>query len=226
MNRVEFMKELRAGIVKLPYQEAEAALEYYEEYFEEAGSENEERVIHELGDPKEVAAQIMRDFRNKEAEAGNVYDEKEVASNYSFTSSNSGFNINDIKLDENKGTKREPRSPMSSPIFIILMILAIPIALPLLLGAVGLLIGVEATIFAFGIVSFVLVAASIMSLIAGISTLGASFMTGLFIIGLAIIIFGFAIIVGIGVKYANKLVNGILLGGIWDLMTSRKYERG
>ncbi len=226
MNRVEFMKELRAGIVKLPYQEAEAALEYYEEYFEEAGPKNEERVIEELGDPKEVAAQIMRDFRNKEAEAGNAFDEKEVTSSYDFTSSTTGFNMNDIKLDDNKRAKRDSRSSMSSPVFIILMILAIPIALPLLLGAVGVLIGVEVTIFALGIVSFALVIASIVSLLAGISTLGASLMTGLFIIGLGIIIFGFAIIVGIGVKYANKLVNGILLGGIWDLMTSRKYERG
>ena len=225
MNRVEFMKELRAGIVKLPYQEAEAALEYYEEYFEEAGPKNEERVIEELGDPKEVAAQIMRDFRNKEAEAGNTFDEKEVASSYDFTSSTTGFNINDIKIDENKGTKRESRSPMSSPIFIILMILAIPIALPFVLGAIGVLIGVEVTIFALGIVSFVLTVASVMCLVAGISTLGASFMTGLFVIGLAIIIFGFAIIMGICVKFANKLVNVVLLGGIWDLMTTRKYER-
>ena len=192
MNRTDFMKELRAGIVKLPYQEAEAALEYYEEYFEEAGPDNESRVLDELGDPKVIAAQIMTDFHNREAENGSKSTDNEAASsydfshkqtqnNYDYTNSTGAFNIDDIKLQENKESKRDFKLPISSPVVIILLILAIPVVIPLLFGAIGVLIGVEVTIFALGVVSFILTVVGAFCLLAGIGTMGAQLMTGLFV---------------------------------------------
>ncbi len=241
MNRTDFMKELRAGIVKLPYQEAEAALEYYEEYFEEAGAENEERVLEELGDPKAIAKQIMEDFHNREAhqsESGssdefttkqskNNYDfsNKEYQAAHDFTSSAGSINLDDIKLQENKESRSNFKSLGSSPLVIILLIIAIPVIVPLLFGAIGVLIGIEVTIFALGIVSFVLSVAGVVCLMAGAATLGGQFMTGLFVIGIALAIFGFALIMGLVTKYANKFVNVFLLGSIKDLITNRSYGR-
>lgn len=64
MNKEQFMKELEK---KLPNEEKEAALTYYEEYFEEAGKENESQVILELGDISKIANQIMVNFIGKES---------------------------------------------------------------------------------------------------------------------------------------------------------------
>lgn len=236
MNRTDFMKELRAGIVKLPYQEAEAALEYYEEYFEEAGAENEERVLEELGDPRAIAKQIMEDFHNREAENGNEFTAKKSESSYDFsnkdyqtnndfTSGAGTINLDDIKLQENKESRSNFEAPGSSPLFIILLIIAIPVIVPLLFGAIGVLIGIEVTIFALGLVSFVLIVAGVVCLMAGAATLGGQFMTGLFVIGIALAIFGFALIMGLVTKYANKFINVFLLGSIKDLITNRSYGR-
>ena len=41
MNRSEFMAGLRKLLVSIPEDEREEALQYYEDYFEDAGPENE-----------------------------------------------------------------------------------------------------------------------------------------------------------------------------------------
>lgn len=74
MSKQEFMKELEALLAVLPAEEREEAIRYYDAYFEDAGAENEQAVINELGSADKVAAQLLRDFL-AEKEAG-VYTEK------------------------------------------------------------------------------------------------------------------------------------------------------
>ena len=59
MRREEFMKELEYLLRDLPVNEREDALAYYENYFDEAGVENESQVIQELGSPASVAEKIL-----------------------------------------------------------------------------------------------------------------------------------------------------------------------
>ena len=63
MNRNDYMAALRRALSILPEEERASALRYYEEYFDDAGPENEGRVIADLGDPQTVAAQILADYR-------------------------------------------------------------------------------------------------------------------------------------------------------------------
>ena len=65
MNKREFLEKLKKELFRLPAEEAEAAMEYYREYFDEAGPENEEKVAESLGSPKRVAAQIKADYAAK-----------------------------------------------------------------------------------------------------------------------------------------------------------------
>ena len=58
MNRDAFMNSLKELLADVPEAEREEALSYYEEYFEDAGAENEESVIASLGSPQKVAATI------------------------------------------------------------------------------------------------------------------------------------------------------------------------
>ena len=61
------MLELRERLNKLSSAEREAALSYYEEYFDEAGPEREQDVIRELGSPAALASRILADHAVKEA---------------------------------------------------------------------------------------------------------------------------------------------------------------
>ncbi len=72
MNRAEYMKELAYLLQDMPDSEKEEALQYYEDYFEDAGAENEEQVVAELGRPERLAA-IIREgvgngYENQDAE--------------------------------------------------------------------------------------------------------------------------------------------------------------
>ena len=60
MNREEFMKRLADLLAGLPYEERREALDYYENYFEDAGMEHEMDVIDELISPEHVAVEILR----------------------------------------------------------------------------------------------------------------------------------------------------------------------
>jgi len=69
MSRNEFIGELKKRLRKLPYDEIKEAVDYYEGYFDDAGEENEQAVLAELGSPSAVASQIIASFAVKEAEA-------------------------------------------------------------------------------------------------------------------------------------------------------------
>ena len=51
MNRREFIARLKEEISRLPQEEIEAAVEYYEEYFDEAGADKEQDVLETPGQP-------------------------------------------------------------------------------------------------------------------------------------------------------------------------------
>ena len=55
MNRKEFIDKLDYLLQDIEDIEREEALQYYEDYFDEAGSENESQVIKDLGSHERVA---------------------------------------------------------------------------------------------------------------------------------------------------------------------------
>lgn len=62
MNRKQYMAELAKRLKKLPDDEIDRALQYFEEYFEEAGADREREAIESLGTPQEAAEGIIRDI--------------------------------------------------------------------------------------------------------------------------------------------------------------------
>lgn len=66
MTKETYLNQLRHKLKKLPEEEIEAAIEYYTEYFDEAGEENSQSVIDELGSPASVASKILADFAVKD----------------------------------------------------------------------------------------------------------------------------------------------------------------
>lgn len=62
MTRLEFMKELESLLLDIPLDERSEALAYYNGYFDDAGEEQEEEIVKELGSPEKVAAIIKADL--------------------------------------------------------------------------------------------------------------------------------------------------------------------
>ena len=62
MNRVEYMTRLAAMLQDIPVEERQEAMKYYNDYFDEAGEENEEKVAAELDSPEKVAAAIKAEI--------------------------------------------------------------------------------------------------------------------------------------------------------------------
>lgn len=58
MSRREFMERLEKLLTGLPEEERKEALQYYSDYFDDAGKEHEEDVIRELISPENVASKI------------------------------------------------------------------------------------------------------------------------------------------------------------------------
>ena len=66
MNRIEFMEELSGLLQDIPEEDRMDALNYYNDYFDDAGAENEKNVIDELESPEKVAAKIKADREDPE----------------------------------------------------------------------------------------------------------------------------------------------------------------
>ena len=58
MSRVEFMRRLAELLADVSPAEREEAIQYYNDYFDDAGAENEQSVIASLGTPEELAKTI------------------------------------------------------------------------------------------------------------------------------------------------------------------------
>ncbi|MEY8516392.1 DUF1700 domain-containing protein [Lachnospiraceae bacterium 29-84] len=70
MRREDFMRQLEALLADVSQEEKEEALSYYQGYFEDAGAENEERILRELESPAKVAATIKADLNGGQGGAG------------------------------------------------------------------------------------------------------------------------------------------------------------
>ena len=66
MNRAAFMQQLESLLQNISPAERQEALQYYNDYFDDAGVENEEEVIENLGSPASIAENIINDLNGME----------------------------------------------------------------------------------------------------------------------------------------------------------------
>lgn len=70
MTRAEYLAHLQRYLKRLPAEDYEDAMEHFNEYFDEAGPNNEAQVIAELGSPKQAAREILDQLYEKKTETG------------------------------------------------------------------------------------------------------------------------------------------------------------
>lgn len=199
MDRKAFMRELEYLLQDISEDERQEALSFYENYFDEAGVENEQRVIQELGDPSRVAAIIKDGLQGK-------FDEHISSGNNGFSNDDyqQHFEVRDhVHSSKNRNRQSSKWKEMDSRDKIILCILAVIAFVPFsfsvignIFGAFGGLLGAGLSvisiffcmIFGFWIATFVLFAVGIILIVLGIIHLFTIPGAGLIYMGVGCII--------------------------------------
>ena len=182
MNRVEFMQQLERLLWDIPENDRLDAIAYYNDYFDEAGVDNEAQVIRELGSPGKVAAIIKADLNV----SGSSYTDRETEEKDMPERKEKGY----------QAPKQKRNIPW--PLIIILLIFASPVLVGVgggllggLLGIIGGLLGIVVAAIACG-VAFPI--AGIVCIAAGIIRIIISPAEGLITIGVGSLLLALGIL--------------------------------
>lgn len=179
MKREEFLDALKKRLSRLPDDELENVLNYYNEIFLDAGVENEEQTAKNLGSVDDIARQIYAD--NNISPDGNPEFIMEEA-----------IDIRYEKFSSEAEQSPQKKKGMSFGGKLLLIILLFPIWFPVITVVSAVLFSVAVTFialgFSLGIAGAVLTAVGVTTLITappiGMITVG----TGLILLSLGIII--------------------------------------
>lgn len=196
MNKQEYLRCLARELRHLPREDRQRVLEYYEEYFEEAGPEQEQSVIEELGPPSEVAGQIIQDTAIKRMEEPGESAKK-------------GFSTVWIII----------LALFAAPI-------GLPLALALVVVLLALVFTVVIFAGAIVFSGFCLVVCGILGIVAGIWILFSEFANGLCITGMGLLCGGTGILFLYGSYYVVKWIGrGTFRMFRKILMGGKKHEK-
>lgn len=76
MTREEYMAKLQKYLRKLPKQDYEDAIEYFNEYFSDTDEEGQQKLMEELGTPKEAAADLMHNLLDRKLQEQDIGTEE------------------------------------------------------------------------------------------------------------------------------------------------------
>lgn len=111
MNRADFMKNLAELLADVPPTEREEAIQYYNDYFDDAGVENEQSVIASLGTPQQLAETIRAGL----ADGGNIGEFTEKGfSAYEQKRNNEVMNLNNDGKNSGNGSQDSYNSQNNS----------------------------------------------------------------------------------------------------------------
>ena len=240
MNRMEFMAELERLLADMPEEERQAAVQYYADYFADAGEANEADVIRELGSPEKVAESIKADYYGAEFNESD-YEHKDYMEKYGQRSSderdngreNSGAGTGQSGAENRGGSTAENTGnsrPWTSNALKLILIIAIAIILwPVTLGIALTVFGVVVAVVCFFAV-LVIAAVSIMiaggvtvivGLVAAIAVPPAALVT----VGIGILLFVFGLIAAVGAVKLCIIVYPAMLRGFVNLCRRPFYGK-
>ena len=75
MSREEYLNQLHKYLRKLPKQDYDDAMDYFEEYFQETDEAGAQKLIEEMGTPKEAARELIANLLDKKLDETYMSDE-------------------------------------------------------------------------------------------------------------------------------------------------------
>lgn len=133
MNRQEFFRRLEDLLYAMPENERMDALAYYNDYFDEAGVENEQRVIQELGSPEAVAQIILENYYGTQR---NTWNQTQTDSTY-----------RPYDYAQSRRNKTATKSRREQILWIILLVVTFPIWISILAAVFGIILGLLGGVF-------------------------------------------------------------------------------
>lgn len=187
MNRVEFMRQLESLLQNISPTERDEALQYYNDYFDDAGADNEQSVIEALGNPARVAENIRRDLL--ESGYGENFVQKKAQA--------SDRELIEYEKTPSQQKFQEPAKDTDKPAVsdgkkldtwvVVLIVLLIVFGSPVCAGVIGVLVGVLASYFAvilsFGVATLALFIAMIGLIVVGIMAVSVDPLSGMALMG-------------------------------------------
>ncbi|MBP3474736.1 MAG: hypothetical protein J6K48_00225 [Lachnospiraceae bacterium] len=252
MDRAEFMRRLTDLLSDVPPMEREEAIQYYNDYFDDAGAENEAGVIASLGTPEELAG-IIKAGLNDGGNAGEFTEsgfkgygetyKNEVMKTGQAESGQTAYGQNPYgqtayggnsygqtaQGNAGNGARKKSMSGGMVALIVIAVILSSPLWIGLAGGLFGIVVGLLATLLgifaAFLIVGVVLAVVGIALFVAGIAAMVSAPLGGLCMIGGGMICFAIGLVfIWLMVIVIAAAVPG-LIRGIVNLC-NRLFHRG
>ncbi len=240
MNRMEFMAELERLLADMPEEERQAAVQYYADYFADAGEANEADVIRELGSPAKVAESIKADYYGTEFNESD-YEHKDYMEKYGQRSSDgsagsqAGSRAGSAQNGSGNGSGSatggtKTSRPWTSNTLKLILVIAIAIVLwPVTLGIALTVFGIVVAVVCFFAV-LVIAAVSIMiaggvtvvvGLVAAIAVPPAALVTA----GIGILLFVFGLVATVGAVKLCIIVYPAMLRGFVNLCRRPFYGK-
>lgn len=177
MNRQEFLRQLESLLMSIPEQERADAMAYYNDYFDEAGVENEHRVIQELGSPQKVAQSIIDDVRNSGYSQSYGYEKADTYEQGTYQNQGAYQSQNTYQGQTTRqDVEKRKFKTWQVVLIVLLLIVTFPVWIGLVAGLFGGLIGILGGLF--GILVGI-VATGFGLIIGGIAIFGAGIMTAM-----------------------------------------------
>ena len=213
MNREHFLERLSELLAKVPEAEREEMLQYYRDYFEDAGAENEAEVLCTLGSPEAVAEGLLRDLGETPVMTASPGDRavveygKTIREESVFPPVSAEGPTGQMSREVPEQTSNRLSAGMLV-LIIILMLFALPIMIPLALAAVAVVFALIVAWLALCLASLCMTAALFVAMIALIVTgVGCMFLSP----AVGACVFGAGLVVG-GIGFLSLIVTVLLTG--------------
>lgn len=227
MNKEEFLSQLETHLSGMPENEKQEALQYYRDYFEDAGKEKEQEILASLGSPAEVAENIRVENQSGEwTERG--YHAKQPSKDTCIVQSDTVSNRGNTDGQKKEGTASAGKEDKTGLILTIVLIVVLsPVWIPLLGSLLSVLAGLVGTFIGFMLSGGILLLLCIPIIIGSVCAMAAGFPVpvGMMLIGVGLIVgaIGIALIflTVVIIRYAiPALVKGIK--SLWNMIFKRK----
>ena len=187
MTKQEFLEKLNYLLSDVPKTERDSAIQYYEEYFEEAGIGENELIPKDMEAPEKIARDIRAGLGNEE-QPQESYFQKEPYNK-----------IEKQKMDRSK--------------IILLIILAVftaPLWGGILLSIAGVLLGIVCALFGIAVamvsVMASLLIAGVVVVVVGAMEIPVSPIAGITAIGVGLVLFGIGLLLLLAVVWSFSVL--------------------
>ena len=220
MNRVEFMAELERLLADLPEDERQAAVQYYADYFADAGAENEAEVIRELGSPEKTAESIKADYYGRTFDESR-FEHKDYMEKYGQQASGQQTSGQQPvgTADSPAGEQKKPWTSRGLKILLIVLIAIVvwPLSLGLICAVLGILAAVVCLFAGLVIAAVCVMIAGGVTVVTGLLMSVAYPPAALMTTGIGLLLFVLGLIATVGTVKLCMIVYPAMLRGFVEL---------